>query len=518
MPKYCEKCGAANDDAALFCFKCSSYFSSMMNAGYQPDISGAKICRRCSSPIPANFKFCSVCGETADSNASSAQDTAALSYSGIPASVKVCPSCSTQIPIDAAVCNKCGLHFSVSGGTGSGGGNKRSAIPIVIVMVVFAVLALVGGAFSIAAFTDIKVPVVSIILDALDSKKDSSSDKNTEKTTENDKDSDEDDEKNSDDDEDEEDTEDEDENFDISLEQGAIIEFGSYPQSVVKSSKVISALEELAEDKEWESYNYTSGTGYKGTMKKGSWMKFIDIEYNGDKYRGVYFTQYRPHWCYLSSSASNSEQDNNGYKTDTYYWFKYEPLSWIVLDEKNGLVMSECAIDSQPHVQYIYQAGYEVYNNKACSRYASDYESSYLRKWLNENFYYTAFSYNERDHIMSNNWNNAASSSAFSRYGSSTTTDYISVLSYKEALNSSYGFSASASARDSFRLCYGTDYAESQGLMVSDSGRCSNLHLRSPGSGSDFTAGINTGGDVYHDGLVESTRVGVRPIMYVDFN
>lgn len=100
---------------------------------------------------------------------------------------------------------------------------------------------------------------------------------------------------------------------------GDIVEFGSYPQSEVTDSSLVSALNGVS--KTWVSYGYYSGMGDHatdfsvgyGTMVQGDWMKYADFTYNGTKYRAVNFSQYRPECTYYSSSPDWTYQDDNGY-------------------------------------------------------------------------------------------------------------------------------------------------------------------------------------------------------------
>lgn len=116
---------------------------------------------------------------------------------------------------------------------------------------------------------------------------------------------------------------------------GDIVEFGSYPQSRVTNSSLVSALNKVS--KNWVSYGYYSGTGDYGTMVQGDWMKHADFTYNGTKYRAVTFSQYRPYRIYNPSSSNTSNQYSNGYTPNKIYYFKYEPLKWRVLDLRRVL-------------------------------------------------------------------------------------------------------------------------------------------------------------------------------------
>ena len=128
---------------------------------------------------------------------------------------------------------------------------------------------------------------------------------------------------------------------------GDIIEFGSYPQSKVTDSSLVSALNGVS--KNWVSYGYYSGDCSYGSMKPGDWMKYADFTYNGTKYRAVTFSQYRPYYTHTSLSSGELHQKYNGYYTNNVYYFKFEPLKWRVLDPATGLVLCENIVDSQAY-------------------------------------------------------------------------------------------------------------------------------------------------------------------------
>ena len=265
-------------------------------------------------------------------------------------------------------------------------------------------------------------------------------------------------------------------------ETGDIIQFGSYPQSKVKDEALIDELNAIAPEwDEWTSYGYYSGTGKEGSMKKGDWMRYVDIVYNGTKYRGVKFTQYRSNSTYFSQGLI---QYDNGYKTNTAYWFVFEPINWRVLDPTSGLVMCETIIDSQAYSNTIYYSEYEYFNDSAYTNYANDYETSSIRQWLNDDFYNTAFSNIEKKEIVSTALNNVGAAtlagiSDYKKYDSNPTNDKIFLLSWDEVQNSDFGFSAECRDNDVARTAYGSDYAKSQGLYVYNSK--SNWLLRSAG-------------------------------------
>ena len=310
---------------------------------------------------------------------------------------------------------------------------------------------------------------------------------------------------------------------------GDIIQFGSYPQSEVKDEALVAELNALAPEwDEWTSYGYYSGTGSYGSMVQGDWMRYIDIKHNGNKYRGVKFTQYRPDYTdvALSSNTYITFLDDNGYNIDTVYWFKIEPIDWRVLDPATGLVMCETVIDSQPYSNTIYRNGdgiYDCFNDSSYKNYASDYETSSIRKWLNNDFYNTAFTDSEKQEISTTTLNNdgyytSVGITGYEKLDSNSTNDKIFLLSYNEVRNSNYGFSSSATAYDTARRAQGSDYAKSQGLYVyRSSGSTYNNNsdwlLRSPSYSAIYCCSVDKYGCVFDYCGIGSTYHGVRPAL-----
>ena len=294
---------------------------------------------------------------------------------------------------------------------------------------------------------------------------------------------------------------------------GDIITFGSYPQSeVTKESDSATYAKLEAATKNWISYGYYSGDGSYGSMQPGDWMKYADITLGGEKYRSVRFTQYRPYWTYYSSSSDRSYQDDNGYTINNIYYFKYEPLKWQVLDPTKGLVLSKSIIDSQAYSNTIYSNSKGYTNDAAGEKYANDYATSSIRKWLNEDFYNTAFTSDQKQNILPTTLDNSAYSTDYSKYDSVSTTDNVFLLSYSEAQNASYGFTNNIFFTET-RKAVGTDYAKAQGLWVDPSNKCSYWRLRSAGSSSYDACGVHSVGRVGGSYSVDDTDRGVRPAL-----
>lgn len=299
---------------------------------------------------------------------------------------------------------------------------------------------------------------------------------------------------------------------------GDIIEFGGYPQSQVTDTDVVSQLDALVENAEWISYNYYSGDGNYGSMQPGDWMNYCDIELNDTIYRGVRFTRYRPNYTYDSNTGSSTDtyQDDNGYNTDTTYWFKWESLVWRILDPAAGLVLCENIIDSQAYSNTIYSLSSNYYNEPTGSVYANDYESSSIRQWLINDFYNTAFSASEQANIAFTPLDNNAYETSYSQYNSNPTNDKIFLLSWNDVLSTSYGFNSNYRKYDTARRAEGSDYAKCQGLWVSTylsyKGN-SDWRLRSAGYNSYGACFVSSNGTLSSAGSVYRTCYGVRPAL-----
>ncbi len=308
-------------------------------------------------------------------------------------------------------------------------------------------------------------------------------------------------------------------------QKGDIIEFGSYPQSKVTNPRIISVLDGFLTDDVWVSYDYYIGTGteYDGNMTSSDYMKYADLKLNGEKYRAVRFSQYRPKVTSDVSSEATSAQDNNGYELNTTYFFKYEPLTWTVLDPEEGFVMSNIAIDAQAFENFSYYdpdsydsaLGQRVYNSKDCKYLANDWSKSSLREWLNKDFYNTAFTAEEKAQIGKTYLDN---NNPFSpKYDCAGTFDKIFTISFYDAINSDYGFDEDGSSSDFARIKPATDYAMCQGADVVSytGGNIPYWWLRTTGFYSTFAFGVAPGGWIVSSGggyyNVNRTDMGVVP-------
>jgi hypothetical protein len=255
--------------------------------------------------------------------------------------------------------------------------------------------------------------------------------------------------------------------------KGDTYQFGTYPQSKVTDTTLLSTLNSVSgtlptseNSQKWTDY------GYYISGSVSSYMWYIDVANATDEYRGVYFTSYR-----LSSTTSPlsiSYQDDNGYTTSSVYWFKYEPITWRVLDVQSNraFLMADLVLDSQ---DYHYSDSNRTIGGSTV--YANNYKESHIRSWLNDNFYNTAFTAAEKARIQTTTVDNSAASTGYSTnsFACANTSDKVFLLSYAEATSATYGLSTDAS-----RQLKPSAYAQSQGVFTNTSTGNSSFWLRSP--------------------------------------
>ena len=306
---------------------------------------------------------------------------------------------------------------------------------------------------------------------------------------------------------------------------GDYIYYGTYPQSEVKDEALVDALNSV--EGSWITYRYFSGSGKSsdGQMKPADYMYYKDVAYEGNKYRAVTFDKYRPYSTGLNHGTEFTYQVNNGYETNTVYWFKFEPIKWHVLDESSGLIMADIILDAQPYNNYcirdysIEDQTYSYFGNEEQTYFANDYSNSDIRQWLNNDFFNTAFSEENKENIISTELNNdcfdtLTEKSGHERLNSSATNDKIFLLSYTDVVNKDYGFVGDMHSVDSQRLFKGSDYAKAQGLYVFNNPETINhgfsaWRLRTPGIRSDVTCSV----DYYARVSYISEAVGISGIV-----
>ena len=263
---------------------------------------------------------------------------------------------------------------------------------------------------------------------------------------------------------------------------GEVIKFGNYPQSQVKDEALINKLNDL--DFRWKSYGYYEGTDIPdGKMGPADKMKYADVILDGAKYRAVKLTAYRPAYTFNKwDTSSGSVQEEYGLVPHEIYWFKFEPINWIVLDPEKGLVLSESILDSQPYHNFIigtlneengdYEAPY--YGDSGKTTHITNYSTSSIRQWLTEDFYNTAFTDRQKANLKTTKLENKSYMHILydynienvinSTYDAPETNDKVFLLSLADSFNYLYDIENDEFAEINYAK--GSDYALSQACMT----------------------------------------------------
>lgn len=299
-----------------------------------------------------------------------------------------------------------------------------------------------------------------------------------------------------------------------------VVEYGYYPQSLVEDSDTLNELAPYVGSlpevdgstvtlNGWTDYNYYNS----GNIE--SYMYYKDVDLDNDTindYRAVYFTKYRGTSLTSQASAAGSKVDDNGYETETVYWFSYDPIIWDIVDDYTTgtkVLVSRYILDAQNwHDSTADRA------NGLETIYANNYKESTIRTWLNTTFNNTAFDTTRiyRCNLINLTDNSLASTTKTSNdYICEDTSDKVYLLSTKEF--NDYLKDATVGSTN-LKQTRGTDYAKIQGIDVSTSSSSvgySPYWLRSPYSGSK-TGAIDvsaTGSAGTWQGV--KTVYGIRP-------
>ncbi|MBR4777508.1 MAG: hypothetical protein IK007_07855 [Lachnospiraceae bacterium] len=197
-----------------------------------------------------------------------------------------------------------------------------------------------------------------------------------------------------------------------------------------------------------------------------------------------------------------------------------EQIDWIVLsvDKTNNkvFVLSKYLLDK---VEY-----YEgIRTCQDCDPYTNyTWDNSSIRKWLNNDFYNSAFNEEEKRKIIETSLT-TPDSSVYGTEGGNDTIDKVFLLSFEEVTNPPYGFSSDRANKDIERRCRPTRYASarrvltvSDGTKTLDKDKCNSGYwwLRSSGYSGSHVALVHPTGSVDTAWVCES-GIGIRPAMWI---
>ena len=286
--------------------------------------------------------------------------------------------------------------------------------------------------------------------------------------------------------------------------------YGSYPQTIVNDSNITNQLNSqygtpVSQPGKWTAYDYFA------SGNKASFMYYVDVDLNDDgtnDYRGVYFDDYRPISTQNPLGISSYQYDN-GYETDTTYWFSYDPISWDVLTQDDGklLVSSNIVLDSQ---SFNHQMDSGSFTHNGGTGYANNYELSDIRNWLNNEFYSLAFD-SGAEVISATTIDNSLASTLDSsnNYVCNDTNDKVFLLSR---------FEANKYLSNSQLKAIGSDYAKCQGLYVGMENDKAFWSLRTPYPNESYQIRYITNNGIAAYDSASKTSLGVRPACWINLD
>ncbi|MGN0408065.1 MAG: DUF6273 domain-containing protein [Bacteroides sp.] len=177
-----------------------------------------------------------------------------------------------------------------------------------------------------------------------------------------------------------------------------------------------------------------------------------------------------------------------------------EPIEWLVLDNQGDrmLVISRYALDCQP------------YNTTSAD---VTWETCTLRRWLNSEFYNSAFSDIEKVSVITTTIENP-NNARYGTQGGNATSDNVFCLSIDEANRYFASDEARATKPATYAISRGASTATSS-PYIEDTGNC-HWWLRSLAYNQSCAAMVNYEGNIFDGGYsVHNLTCAVRPAMWV---
>lgn len=311
--------------------------------------------------------------------------------------------------------------------------------------------------------------------------------------------------------------------------QDDVVYYGEYPTTLVTTpavtdmlnflyarydiSKGINMLPEVRRPKAWTKYDY-----YQNNSNEAQFAWYIDVEYNGERYRGMYFEHYRPDTTQQYYDWSSNVETNGYLKSDRsnihVYWFRYEPIKWRVLavDGTAYTLLCETILDAQSF-EVVYST--EQVGEEGSEHYTNSYEYSSIRAWLNGEFVDTAFNLMQQELLVETKVANdkASTVEVANSFAGEETDEWVFLPSAADLINTTYGF-ADTLDDDESRLKMASDYAKAQGIYVNNEGY-SNWWTRSSSPIVGYYAkyvSYNGGISHYYDNRV----YGIAPMVVIE--
>lgn len=265
---------------------------------------------------------------------------------------------------------------------------------------------------------------------------------------------------------------------DFRLAKGNIVSFGTYPKSVVNDVNLIDKI---------------SAGIFNGETVLNSKTK--QMVYEGQRY------------ATLTENPFNKStfDDGRALSGGSRNYYSVQPITWIVIFENDDyqILLSERLIDA---VKFnLNRVNHRTESNDSIP--ANNWEYSYIRRWLNNDFLYDAFTPDEQDMIMMCEIDNSPESGYYNQSIVNDTKDKIFLISHKEIYKTNFGCAKA------------TDYAKAHGAYSSTSSSHTghgDWWTRSQGNIEASVENVDRRGCVMAPpfcNYVDDTAAGVRPML-----
>ncbi len=174
-----------------------------------------------------------------------------------------------------------------------------------------------------------------------------------------------------------------------------------------------------------------------------------------------------------------------------------EPVEWLVLDR----------IDDEVLLLSLFCLDYRMYNDVSFEPVT--WETSVMRKWLNEDFYDLAFT-DEEKHLVMVMENQNPDHPVVGTEGGKATKDRVYLLNETEIGI----YMSDEMEQASLGKASATDYAAAMGAMTNEEGM-TEWWVRSPGAYEYTAQFVDTAGVLYTAGAYVELSYGVRPALWL---
>lgn len=225
----------------------------------------------------------------------------------------------------------------------------------------------------------------------------------------------------------------------------------------------------------------------------------------GSYYQSAYTPKQAPASPVEGNEYTDSDETVMIYQGGAYY--KKEPIKWRVLsvDGDDAFLVADQNLDTQP------------YHADNCD--SMTWENSSIRKWLNGEFFSSAFTDEEQRAILQTTVS-TEKNPQYATEGGADTSDKVYLLSADEAKYKDYGFAIHYDKTSGSRQAKNSAYALGKDVWSNDSEEYADngwWWLRSPGSLPFKAAYVGSEGFTDYSGFIAvNTGGGVRPVLHLN--